>query len=184
MQEYFDSGGQSLLRELEAERERLSAALDFEAAAAQHAKVAKIKAILSACDDICGRLDRLDAVIVQPSLKPKSVALFRFHHGELSGPISFAMEVEDDSQSQEGRIRAALDQLESSGSASLQRFMEELAILKRWFYRSHKVGEIFFSTDQGELPMRRIVRGVGRVYRGEKEQPAPIPPAQPVEDHS
>ena len=43
VQEYFDSGGQSLLRELEAERERLSAELDFEAAAAQHAKVAKIK---------------------------------------------------------------------------------------------------------------------------------------------
>ncbi len=184
VQAYLDSGGHSLLQELEAERERLSAALDFEAAAAQHAKIAKIKGILSACDDICGRLDHLDAVIVQPSLEAKAVALFHFHHGELSGPISFAMEVEDDSQSQEGRIRAALDQLESSGSASLQRFMEELAILKRWFYRSHKVGEIFFSTNQGELPMRRIVRGVGRVYRGEKEQPAPIPPAQPVEDHS
>ena len=54
VQEYFDSAGESLLRELEAERERLSAELDFEAAAAQHAKVAKIKGILSACDDICG----------------------------------------------------------------------------------------------------------------------------------
>ena len=86
VQEYFDSGGQSLLRELEAERERLSAELDFEAAAAQHAKVAKIKGILSACDDICGRLDRLDAVIIQPSAEAKSVALFRFHGGELLGP--------------------------------------------------------------------------------------------------
>ena len=88
VQEYFDSGGQSLLRELEAERERLSAALDFEAAAAQHAKIAKIKGILSACDDICGRLDRLDAVIIQPSAEAKSVALFRFHGGELTGPVS------------------------------------------------------------------------------------------------
>ena len=145
VQAYLDSGGHSLLQELEAERERLSAALDFEAAAAQHAKIAKIKGILSACDDICGRLDHLDAVIVQPSLEAKAVALFHFHHGELSGPISFAMEVEDNSQSQEGRIRAALDQLESSGSSSLQRFMEELAILKRWYYRSHKVGEAFFA---------------------------------------
>ena len=94
VQEYFDSGGQSLLRELEAERERLSAELDFEAAAAQHAKVAKIKAILSACDDICGRLDRLDAVIIQPSAEAKSVALFRFHGGELVGPQPVAMEPE------------------------------------------------------------------------------------------
>jgi excinuclease ABC subunit C len=199
VQEYFDSGGQSLLRELEAERERLSAELDFETAAAQHAKVAKIKAILSSCDDICGRLDRLDAVIVQPSAEEKSVALFRFHGGELSGPVSLTMEEEAEqsadmqeqtdrmsaekaqdsptvspteivrTQSMESRIRAALESLIEGGSHSAQRFSEELAILKRWYYRSHKVGEIFFASQEGELPMRRIVRGVGRVYRGEKK---------------
>ncbi len=175
VQAYLDTGGQSLLQELEAERERLSAALDFEAAAAQHAKIAKIKGILSACDDICGRLDHLNAVIVQPSLEAKTVALLHFHHGQLSGPIPFAMELEDDSQPAESRIRAALEQMEPAVMPSAQRFMEELAILKRWFYRSHKVGEAFFANEQGELPMRRIVRGVGRVYRGEKEQPAELP---------
>ena len=189
MQEYFDSGGQSLLRELEAERERLSSALDFEGAAAQHARVAKIKGILSACDDICGRLDRLDAVIIQPSAEPKSVALFRFRGGELVGPVPFAMEAEDGVQGMqdpaippqaapvpnmpqqtiESRIRAVLESLSTKGSHSAQRFGEELAILKRWYYRSHKAGEIFFADDQGELPWRRIVRGAGRVYRGEKE---------------
>jgi excinuclease ABC subunit C len=210
VQEYFDSGGQSLLRELEAERERLSAELDFEAAAAQHAKVAKIKSILSACDDICGRLDRLDAVIIQPSAEAKSVALFRFHGGELVGPQPVSMEseiiglkdsepekkepengaseehaalIEDPSQPQEaqpeplsaqtldGRIRGAMESLVTGGSHSAQRFSEEVAILKRWYYRSHKVGEIFFANDRGELPLRRIARGAMRVYRGEKEVP-------------
>jgi excinuclease UvrABC nuclease subunit len=178
VQAYLDTCGQSLVQELETERERLSAALDFEAAAAQHAKVAKIKGILSACDDICGRLDHLNAVIIQPSLEAKAVAIFRFYHGELSGPITFAMEVEDDSQSQESRIRVALEQIDPASSQSAQRFMEELAILKRWFYRSHKVGEIFFAGEQGELPWRRIVRSPSRVYRGEKEMdsaPAPEP---------
>jgi excinuclease ABC subunit C len=216
VQEYFDSGGQSLLRELETERERLSAELDFEAAAAQHAKVAKIKAILSACDDICGRLDGLDAVIIQPSAEAKSVALFRFHGGELVGPQPVAMEpesmgskgsepekkepengaseeqeAEDPSQSQEpqpeplsaqaleSRIRAAMESLLTDGSHSAQRFSEELAIVKRWYYRSHKVGEIFFANDRGELPLRRIARGAMRVYRGEKE--APVLP--PIEEH-
>jgi len=215
VQEYFDSGGQSLLRELEAERERLSAELDFEAAAAQHAKVAKVKAILSACDDICGRLDRLDAVIIQPSAEARSVALFRFHGGQLTGPAHLAMEAEEEaqgateqtrqaqhlpsqpsepeaapaaapaathSQSMEARIRAALQPLVSGGQ-SIQRFSEELAILKRWYYRSHKVGEAFFAGEHGELPWRRIVRGVGRVYRGEKEtavsEPAENKPAGP-----
>src|SRR6185503_2123768 len=94
VQEYFDSGGKSLLHELEAERERLSAELDFEAAAGQHARIAKIKGILSACDDICGRLDRFYAVIIQPSAEGKYISLFRFHGGELLGPALVAMESE------------------------------------------------------------------------------------------
>ena len=208
VQEYFDSGGQSLLRELEAARERLSAELDFETAAAQHAKVAKIKNILFACDDICGRLDQLDAVIVQPSAEAKSIALFRFHGGELKGPLPVAMESESvvsenpesentKSENQEqsvqnpanpppethidaisakkldSKIHAALELLAPSGAQRAQRFSEELAILKRWYYRSHKVGEIFFANDRGELPLRRIARAATRVYRGEKEDAAP-----------
>src|SRR5215469_7942482 len=47
VQAYLDSGGQSLMAEMEAERERLSTALEFEAAAQQHAKIAKVKGILS-----------------------------------------------------------------------------------------------------------------------------------------
>jgi hypothetical protein len=220
VQAYFDSGGQSLLHELEAERERLSAELDFEAAAAQHAKVAKVKGILSACDDICGPLDRFDAVIIQPSSEEKSISLFRFHGGELLGPVPVRMEsegvgaesIEPESIGPEGgesenkesqnlklenqgpapdpdnppqsalteplsaqtldsRIRAVLESLVSNGNSSAQRFSQELAILKRWYYRTHKVGEIFFANDRGELPLRRIARGVTRVYRGEKEVP-------------
>jgi excinuclease ABC subunit C len=215
VQEYFDSSGQSLLRELEADRERLSTELDFEAAAAQHAKVARIKSILSACDDICGRLDRLDAVIIQPSAETKSVSLFRFHIGELLGPVPLEMESEAagsegveleskepenpdpenqqpapdpdspihlatteplSAQTLDGRIRAAVESLITSGSLSAQRFTQELAILKRWYYRTYKVGEIFFANDRGELPLRRIARGATRVYRGEKE--APVLPQQ------
>jgi excinuclease ABC subunit C len=167
VQAYLDSGGQSLLAELESGRERLSAELDFEGAAAQHAKIAKIKTIVSACDELCGRLDRLDAVVVQPSAEPKSVALFHFHGGELQGPVPLAVEAED-TQPMEGRLRAALEQLTSTGPRSAQRFSEQLAILKRWHYRSHKTGELFGANNQGELPWRRIVRGVGRVYRGEE----------------
>jgi excinuclease UvrABC nuclease subunit len=217
VQEYFDSGGQSLLRELEAERERLSAKLDFEGAAAQHAKVAKIKGILSACDEICGRLDRLDASIIQPSSETKTVALFRFHGGELLGPAPVMMESESvvsedivsgnigsetmgsetmsshdqaqpaqdpanplpekqvdtiSAKNLESNIRVALQSLVPSGGQRAQRFSEELAILKRWYYRTHKVGETFFVNDRGELPLRRMARGATRVYRGEKETPA------------
>jgi hypothetical protein len=48
--------------------------------------------------------------------------------------------------------------------------MEHLALLKRWYYRSSRVGEIFFVDEKGTLPMRRVVRGIARVYRGEKSE--------------
>jgi hypothetical protein len=54
--------------------------------------------------------------------------------------------------------------------------MEHLAILKRWYYRGSRTGEIFFSDGKGDLPMRRIVRGISRVFRGEKPEPIHAPP--------
>jgi hypothetical protein len=49
--------------------------------------------------------------------------------------------------------------------------MEQLAILKRWYYRTNKAGELFLADGRGDLPWRRIVRGVTRVFKGEKEAP-------------
>ena len=170
VQAFLDSCGESLIGEMAAEREKLSAALDFEAAAQQHAKVEKVKGIIAGADEIYRRIDRLDAVIIQPSLEEKSVALFRFSKGEFTGPEHFLVETEDGSESMESRLRAALEKLASSGARSAQQFMEELAILKRWYYRSHKVGEIIFTKDDGQFPMRKLGNAVGRVYRGEKAQ--------------
>ena len=55
---YFDSAGDSLLHELSAEREAASANLAFEDAAAIHARVEKLKPILSQLPEIVHRLDR------------------------------------------------------------------------------------------------------------------------------
>ncbi|HEV2989292.1 MAG TPA: hypothetical protein VG759_12680 [Candidatus Angelobacter sp.] len=175
---YFESGGESLLQELQAERDRLSADLDFEGAARQHEKVTKVKAIASACDEIYRRLDHIDAILVQPSAEPKSVALFRFSQGTYTGPVHFALEsaeVGDEPHPIEVRLREAFEKLASAGTRSLQQFSEELGILRRWYYRSHKTGEIFFANHQGTLPIRRIANSVVRVYRGEKETSVPSP---------
>src|SRR5205085_4779993 len=98
----------------------------------------------------------------QPAFEPKSVALFRFTHGELAGPEYFPMETAEDLP-MEARLREALQKLSPEGARSLQQFTEELAILRRWYYRTHKTGEIFFANNQGDLPMRRIANGVGRI---------------------
>jgi hypothetical protein len=45
--------------------------------------------------------------------------------------------------------------------------MEHLAMLRRWYFRSSRKGEIFVADGSGDLPVRRIVRGISRVYRNE-----------------
>jgi len=177
VQAYFDSKGDSLLGELEKERDRLSAEMEFEAAAQVQIKVAKIKGILSACDEICGRLDQLDAVIVQPSAQPGSVTLFRFHHGTFTGPEQFS--VESESESLDSRLRTALQQMPDVHARSATQFGEELAILKRWFYRTHKTGEIIVAGENGELSVRKLANALMRVFRGEK---LPAKAAQPEAD--
>lgn len=175
---YLDSGGESLSRELEGEREEASAKLDFEHAAAVHAKIEKAAAAAGQRPEIARRLDQLRALIVQPSAEPQAVAFFVCEAGRLSGPYSFAVHTQEAKhQSMESRVTEALAAAPPP-PASAAELMEHLAILKRWAFRSQRSGEIFLADDKGELPLRRIVRGISRVFRGEKEGAWPVPAGQ------
>jgi excinuclease ABC subunit C len=171
-QAWFDSGGESLIAEIEAERDRLSADLDFEAAAERHMRINKIKGVASLSDEICRRLDRLDAVIIQPANESKSVSLFRFCRGEMIGPENFSVEAEAETEGSaptpDQRLRECLARLTPAGARSAAQFMEELAMLKRWYYRTHKTGEIVLTKPGGDLSIRRIANAVTRVSRHEK----------------
>ena len=169
---YFDSAGDSLLRELSAEREAASAGLAFEDAAAIHTRVEKLYPIISQLPEIVRRIDQLSALMIQPSQVAGSVTFFRIECGTLSGPIPFAIQSTEHakSQSMESRVQDALDANPLSQAKSAMETMEHLALLKRWFYRSSRTGEIFFADSKGELPMRRVVRGISRVFRGEKAE--------------
>ncbi len=172
VQAYFDSAGDSLARELSAEREAASAKLAFEDAAAIHVRVEKLKPILSQLPEIVQRLDRLSALMIQPSSAVGSVAFFRVECGRLSGPIAFTIQPTEHakSQSMESRVQETLQSSPPAKAKSALEIMEHLALLKRWFYRGSRTGEIFFADTKGELPMRRVVRGISRVFRGEKPE--------------
>jgi excinuclease UvrABC nuclease subunit len=174
---FFDSGGQSLVRELAAQRDQASAGLEFETAAALHTRVEKVLAVVRV-PEIVRRLDLLSGVIVQPSSEKDSVALFPFQQGLFAGAIKFPVQQQKDSrpQSMESRLEEALAtaaQPERLGRAASE-LMENIALLKRWYYRSAKVGEIFLAHDKDELPLRRLVRGVSRVLRGERADADPM----------
>ena len=172
VQAYFDSDGDSLTRELSAERESASGQLAFEDAAAIHARVEKLKPILSRLPEIVQRLDRLSALMIQPSHVLGSVAFFQIESGKICGPIPFGIQSTEHakSQSMESRVQESLHSFPPAKTTSALETMEHLALLKRWFYRGTRMGEIFFADAKGELPMRRIVRGISRVFRGEKPQ--------------
>ena len=172
---FFQSGGQSLVREIEAQREAASANLDFENAAALHARLDKVKAAVSQLPEIVRRLDELNGLMIQPSAERESVALFRIAAGQICEPVALnvgkqaeASHLAHKPQSMEARIAEALATVVPPRLSSALEWMEHLALLKNWFYRSTKTGELFLAEDTGELPMRRVVRGVSRVFRGEK----------------
>ncbi len=205
VERYFESGGHSLLVEISRARDEASERLEFEAAAAAHARLEKVKAVRSRIAEIVHRIDRLNGLLLQPSHLAGHIALFRIAGGMLHGPIAFDLRArapkaepkEPDShvdaldphirqkmadvghpssqqgassstQSMEARIKELLRACQPAAPKSAQEWMEHLAILKRWYYRTNKVGEIFFEDERGALPMRRVVRAVGRVFKGEK----------------
>ena len=173
VQAFFDTTGESLTRELSDQRERASTDLAFEDAATLHAKLEKLKPLLSQVPEIVRRVDRLQVIVVQRSAEPGCVSLFLFRSGRLDGPLAFSLEPHAQSESMESRIERALTVFPTASSPSTIERTEHLAILKRWYYRSHRIGEVFFADDKGSWPLRRIVRGIGRVYHGEDEPEAP-----------
>ncbi len=182
VQTFFDTAGDSLTRELAQHRDHASTALAFEDAAALHAKIEKLKPLLSQLPEIVQRIDKLDALIIQPSAEPDAVSLFRFSSASFRGPICFSIQPAAGSpavRSMESRVEAAITSFPNSESKSSLERMEHLSLLKRWHYRSTRIGEIFFADDKGAWPLRRIVRGIGRVHKGEKPQEPPTFSAPP-----
>ena len=154
---FLASGGRSLLYAVAAERDCASHALEFEAAAAMHARFEKVQALMRELPEIVHRLDQLRGLMIQPSVQPGSVALFAIEGGRILDPITFAPAAATASptplpptesktktpHSMEARLTEALASVAPQPSNSGQELMEHLSILKRWYYRSSKLGNSF-----------------------------------------
>ena len=133
VQSYFDSSGDSLSRELSAEREAASVKLAFEDAATIHVRVEKLKPIVSQLPEIVHRLDQFSALMIQPSSVAGCVAFFRVEGGRIAGPIAFSIQAAEHakSQSMEGRVQEILQSLPPAKAKSALENMEHLALLNR-----------------------------------------------------
>ena len=83
--------GTAYIAKLAADREAASAALEFETAAALHAKIEKVQALARSCDPLVRRIDKLDAVVLQTCAGNEEhafrVSIFRVLAGEILGPV-------------------------------------------------------------------------------------------------
>jgi excinuclease ABC subunit C len=170
VQAFLDTGGRSLEGELAREREEASGNLEFESAASLHARLEKLKPVLGQLPEVVRRVDRMVGVIAQPAIAENCVALFRIDAGRIAGPVEFPIQTSEHtkSQSMESRVQMALEGITPLANARGLEIMEHLALFRRWYFRGTRVGEVFLADDKAGLPMRRIVRGISRVYRGEK----------------
>jgi len=169
VRKHFDSAGDSLLREFSSQRDSASAELQFEQASALHARLEKLKPLLSQLPELVRRIDQLKAVLIQRSAEVGAVNFFRVDEGCISGPFAFFIQPVEHTrpQSMEARVEELLNTSPKAEPKSALEVMEHLAILKRWFFRGTRKGEIFMADANGALPLRRIVRGISRVYRNE-----------------
>ena len=175
VQSYFDSGGDSLVREVATQRDAAAERLAFEEAAAIHVREEKLKTTVGQLPEFVRRIDQWGGLMIQSSQVAQSVAVFQIRGGVIAGPVLFSTEPPEHTKSRslEARLREALDSSPVREPSSALEVMEHLAVLKRWLYRSHRGGEIFLVDERGELPMRRVVRGIGRVLRGEGPEMGP-----------
>ncbi len=164
---FLSSGGASLLKAAEAERDRASQRLDFEEAARLHRRVEKVQQALRQSPELARELERLHGLVIQPAAQAQGpgVELFPLWRGFLLPQLTFRFEVvEGRPVSMDARLRELLAGIPfAAGSAATR--AEHLALLARWYYRGTRAGELIPFDSYDQLPFRRIVAAINRVAR-------------------
>ncbi len=200
---FLQTGGQSMVGELEAERDRESAEMLFEEAAAVHARLVGVKAVVAIPDRLVGALDGLRCLMVVPMKEGEEprVQVFLFADGCLRGPevvsllgVRLAREQAEvgsslfaqpmmlaavpldavatgvpaaaaDAGSAEERLLAAIGVLEEgAGTDDVAVLGDQLAMLRRWYYRPEKQREGgLFLQEKGSWAVRKIVRAAAKL---------------------
>ncbi len=162
---FLRTGGSSLLGTLANERERLSVALDFEAAAAAHTRYSKAEAAAALAPELARSLAAQHAILVQPGTQPDHVELYLLQGGIFTGPALFSLlgmrlpneqsgstslfahpaafaavplagEAMPEQSAPDDRLREALASLaQQRKSATKQELCDHQSLLARWYFR-------------------------------------------------
>jgi excinuclease ABC subunit C len=159
--EFLTTGGRGLLRTAEDARDRLSAELEYEAAAREHKRIARIQQILKMRDELATNIEQLHGIAITPSSEPHIVLLWFLLHGSWQNPIPFSVALADQTVSMDRRVKDIVSTLIPVKASGRER-QEHLAILARWFYSSWRDGEWVTIQDLGAAPYRKIIGAISR----------------------
>jgi excinuclease UvrABC nuclease subunit len=162
--EFLSTGGRQLLRVAEDARERLSAELDYEAAAREHKRIEKIQNVLKLRDELVADIDHLHGVAVTPSMDAHVVLLWFVVAGVWQGPIPFSVALADQSISMDRRLKDIVAAI-APAKVPLRDRQEHLAMLARWFYSSWRDGEWISIPILASAPYRKIIAAISRAAR-------------------
>lgn len=90
VESFLATRGASKLVTLRADRDKASAALEFESAAALHAQAQKAESVRALAPELVRPMSRLRAIVLQVSAQPDEVAVFLYENGRLRGPVGFS----------------------------------------------------------------------------------------------
>ena len=159
--EFLKTGGRNALHAAESARERLSADMEFEAAAQQHKRIERIQELLKLRDELGRDIDSLNGIAVLASPAPGTALLQPMLAGTWQRPIVFDV-AGPHSDSMDARLRAAFAHMPTETCPARER-QEHLAILSRWFYSSWRDGAWISFDSIAKMPYRRLTPAISRV---------------------
>ncbi|MGH9358651.1 MAG: UvrB/UvrC motif-containing protein [Terriglobia bacterium] len=163
---FLDSEGAQLVSEIETEREKASANLEFEQAAHLHRKIEKVRDVQRLKPILVREISSLHAILILPGAQEKSVVFFRVTGGELHGPAALSLEenvsapVSLDQQIQQS-LGSLAPEADSTRRPTPPRTLppwEHLSLLARWYYSSFRTGNLVMLPASQEIPHARLIR--------------------------
>jgi excinuclease ABC subunit C len=161
VEQFFRTGGLSLLDTTEAERDRASAEMQFEAAERLHQRVEKIAEVRSLSGELARSIDKLNGVAIVRAPESEAVDLLFLLGGCWQEPVRLSLGgTMGAGESMDHRLRELTCTLPGGGPPN----MEHLSILTRWHGSSWRDGEWLGFESIDKIPYRKLVNAIGRVH--------------------
>jgi excinuclease UvrABC nuclease subunit len=160
--DFLRSQGRAILHTSEAARDRLSAEMEFEAAAREHKRIERIAGMIKSRDALARDVDSLAGIAITPSIDRGVVKLWLVLRGALQSPVEFGTAEVSQSVSMDRRLKETLAAVTPVDSQIRDR-QEHLAMIARWYYSSWRDGEWIEIESLYHVPYRRLVHAISRV---------------------